>query len=59
MFTAINGHAEAHSDRGNRLSEAEKDDLFNWIDDGPPDGPAAALPHLEWDGVRLVRAENG
>ena len=32
-FSALNGYADAHSGRdGNKLSETEAEDLFDWID---------------------------
>lgn len=57
---ALNGYAKAHNPSdGNRLSETEKNDLFDWIERSGNDNRAVRTSSIYgWDGERfaLVRS---
>ncbi len=56
LSAAWNGYVAAHSNQqgGAKLSATEVDELFAWIDSGPPETPASRLPQCAWDGARLT-----
>lgn len=54
MTAAWNGYVQAHSPKdGAKLSDAEADELFDWIEAGAVPADRACLPKVEWDGCRI------
>ena len=51
---ALNGYVRAHSPGENKLSESEKDTLFDWIDAANSNALTLTTITYDWDGERLV-----
>lgn len=53
FLAAWNGYVAANAPESGKLSAAEADALFDWIDEGPAETFAQRMPAFRWDGSAL------